>query len=72
MKTTVKILVLAQGAYAGITQSGTDATVHTVDVLLPAGKGARKGLEERAQEYREKAERYARYAAMCEAASTQV
>lgn len=61
---SVKVLILAQGAYAAIESPGSN-----LDVLLPAGKGAMAGLMERAQEFRAKADRYARYADLCEEAA---
>ncbi|MDI3258401.1 MAG: hypothetical protein QJR02_01760 [Sinobacteraceae bacterium] len=67
---TVKITCLAQGAYCSIVD--TRHGHHALDVLLPVGKGAATGLEERAAEFREKAERYLRYAQLCEAAAARV
>lgn len=40
-------------------------------VTLPAGKSAPEGLRQRAREYQEKADRYARYARNCQVAAAQ-
>lgn len=59
-----KVTILAQGAYCAITEE-KPGQYSALDVLLPAGKGSKEGLIERATEYERKAARYARYAQLC-------
>lgn len=63
----VKITVLAQGAYASIKTSAI-----SMDVLLPAGKGAPAGLRERAQAMRNEANSKLKRAALMEEAANKL
>lgn len=60
-----QIMVGATAAYAAITGTEDNGGFYALDVKLPAGKGTKAGLLERAAEYQKKAERAARYARLC-------
>lgn len=61
----VQVMIGATAAYAAITGTKDNGGFYALDVKLPAGKGAKAGLMERAADYQKQAERAARYARIC-------
>lgn len=61
-----RLMIGNTAAHVSIHDGGSELVV-----TLPAGKSAPEGLRQRAWEYQEKADRYARYALNCQVAATQ-
>ena len=64
-------LILGSSAYASVTYS-TGEALGTIDFKLPGGRGAASDLRKLACEYRDRAAREARYAAIADAAAAEL
>lgn len=62
-----KLMIGTSAAHVAI-DSGTGELM----VTLPGGKGMTAGLRQRADEFHEKAQRYARYAELCRATANHI